>query len=222
MSTSYERWKDAGHLAAEVIDSTLHTRHRWARTWTRVLVAQSLVIGVALFWILGGNGGVGYGGESDRSNGNPNVATFIFTLLGATVIVAGLVWARRSGRYIALDGLVIRALAPSEQRYVRRQIAGKEIVDWARLPVRIAVALQSQRALEALVPLLGGFLLLYGPLSIRAGDALNIYTSTGISVCLVAAALSVDFLYRRTDAFLDRFDQPNPVFDRKYDARRDF
>jgi hypothetical protein len=205
---SAARWAAAENLAHGITDEGLPRRRSRVIVRIAVLIAISWLAGVALALVFPPHE---RGSRASDGSGTAQlIAQAVFLVLGLVVGTIGFIWAKRSGHYVTRWRAVASPLDRQERKSLRRQITGKEDPPEERLPVLVAAAIQSRRAVLGSVPIYSALLLIAISSAIGANLLFLKVVELGVSILFVASAAQLAVLYRRMGKFVDhhRTDAP--------------
>lgn len=192
------RWSEAADLAQGLaVAGRLRQRRNRLFLFSTALIVLSWLAGVILALVLPHS--------DDGGEGVPDIRIFIGLVveaIGFAALIGGLVWARRTGRYVARWRSIAAPLTRRQRRHAQRMIAGKEQLDPDRKVYLIALAVQNRRTTEGAVPLYGA-ILLFNSFNLFSDPQPFQIALSGLVVALFAvAAVQLTLLYRRSGRFI--------------------
>jgi MFS family permease len=196
------RWEAAALVAAGGTDTGFRRRRRLTLVWIFAVAVGSPLIGSAIgFWIAASVGNDRIAGGEPSLEGRV-VLQLIFLGLGLTVGIGGFLWGVGTKRYVTRWRAISGPLSMAQKKSVRRQLLGKEPVDYGHLDVILAIAKQSQGGTQASVPLLGAVVLFAVSSAVSTNVFLYQVILTGSLLLFVAVGLQLAVAYRKTARFI--------------------
>jgi MFS family permease len=197
------RWEAAAVVAAGGTDAGFRRRRRLTLVWILAFAVGSPLIGSAIGWWIAASVG-----DDQIAGGEPSlegrvVLQLIFLGLGLTVGIGGFLWGIGTKRYVTRWQAISGPLSMAQKKSVRRQLLGKEPVDSDHLDVILAIARQGQRAIQAVVPLLGAVALFAVSSVVSTTVLLYQLVLAGSLLLWVGVGVQLALAYRKTARFID-------------------
>jgi hypothetical protein len=196
------RWEAAAVVAAGGTDAGFRRRRRLTLVWILAVAVGSPLIGSAIGWWIAASVG-----DDQIAGGEPSlegrvVLQLIFLGLGLTVGIGGFLWGVGTKRYVTRWRAISGPLSMAQKKSVRRQLLGKEPVDYDHLDVILALAKQGQGGTQAVVPLLDAVVLFVVSSAVSTDVFLYQVMLAGFLLLFGAVGVQLAVAYRKTARFI--------------------
>jgi hypothetical protein len=200
---SEARWEAAALVAAGSTDAGFRRRRRLALIWILAVAMGSPLVGVAIGRWIATSAGIDRIALDGQSFEVRLVLQLVLLGLGVTVGLGGFLWGVGTKRYVTRWRAISGPLSMAQKKSVRRQLLGKEPVDSDHLDVILAIARQGQRAIQAVVPLLGAVALFAVSSVVSTTVLLYQLVLAGSLLLWVGVGVQLALAYRKTARFID-------------------
>ena len=200
------RWAAAAAIAGGGMDDRMPIRRRTVWLWLAAAMVGVLVVPIVLGLVLGAVLPRS-GGHSDGDRGETwAIVGLSIQAVGLVVMISGLIWAKRTHRFIPRWRAVASPLALKERRWVLRQVRGQSPVDDdRRLSVVLAVADQNRRSTETFLPLLVGVLLNFVGVGVSSGWQYPVWLQLLVGAAFLVSVGLLARDYQRAGSYLDTY-----------------
>jgi hypothetical protein len=194
---SEARWAAAAALVAGVPDAGMTGRRRRTIVLAIALPLVASALGVGLGLVL-----VHSPVQIHRPSGSDSVFALILVAVGLLIMVGGMIWGFVTKRSVPRWRSVIAPLNRAEKKWAYRAIRGKVPLDQRRLPVLVALAIQSRRVTEWFIPTYSGIALVYVAVALTSDLASIRWMEFLVVLLYVALFVWMLVAYRRQGLFL--------------------
>ena len=200
------RWAAAAAIAGGGMDDRMPIRRRTVWLWLAAAMVGVLVVPIVLGLVLGAvlpRSSGHSAGERDETWG---IVGLSIQAVGFLVMITGLVWAKRTHRFIARWRAVASPLVPKERRWVVRQMRSQSPVDdVGKQSVVLALAAQLRSTTEWYVPFFAGIMLNFIGVAVSSPWAFVRWVLLILVPVLIVMFGLLARDYRRAGTYIDTF-----------------